>query len=177
MARQYGALTDLDNQVLVTLELAIKEINRSGPKLRAALRKRMKADIEDPLASKIRSNANGPHGALAASSVATTGGSKPAIWLGRGGGLGADVAFGSEFGGRKPKKVQHPMTSRSRTSRYIIRRRTTMQFRGHRGRRGYWMIPTMEREFPNTVRKMDEIVMDVLSSVDVATVVNDRIRR
>ena len=115
-AKQIGALADIDDRSLAVMDLLIKEINRAGPKSRGELRRRIKAEIEDPLAAKIRSAANGPHGRLAASTVKTTGGSKPAIWLGRGSGLAAEVAFGAEFGGQKPAKVRHIMTSRTRAA-------------------------------------------------------------
>ena len=170
-----GALADLDDKSLAILELLVKEINRAGPKSRAELRKRVKAEIEDPLAGKIRRAANGPHGRLAASTVKTTGGSKPAIWLGRGSGLAADVAFGSEFGGQKSKKVQHLMTSRTRARRYIIQRRTTMQFRPHLGQRGYWMSPTMRQNFPETLAKTVEIVEDVFLNLPGAESTGGRV--
>jgi hypothetical protein len=39
-----------------------------------------------------------------------------------------------------------------------------MQFRPHRGRLGYWLVPTLKREFPNTVRRATAIVERVILS-------------
>ena len=168
-AKQIGALVDLDDSSLLLLDFLIKEINRAGPKARADLRKRVKREIEDPLAARIRSVANGPHGREAAKTVKTTGGSKPAIWLGRGSGVGAAVAFGSEFGGQKDKKVTYITNSKNKAKRYIVSRRTTKQFRPHLGQRGYWMAPTMRQAFPDTLAKTVKIVEETFLSLPGAT--------
>ena len=85
------------------------------------------------------------------------------------------MAFGSEFGGQKDKKVS--VIYRKGRTRKIIKRRTTMQFRKHQGQRGYWMIPTMQQNFPETLRKTTQIVQDVLEDIPFTDVIRGRVTR
>ena len=40
----------------------------------------------------------------------------------------------------------------------VSNRRTTQQFRPHRGRQGYWLSPTFEKRAPDVMAKMGEVV-------------------
>ena len=53
-----------------------------------------------------------------------------------------DIFFGAEFGGR--------------------RRKTTQQFRPHRGRKGYWFWPQLRADEARMISAYDEAVTDVL---------------
>lgn len=52
-----------------------------------------------------------------------------------------DIFFGAEFGGRK--------------------RKTTMQFRRHRGNKGYWFFPRLEKDSKRIGKKWLEVVESV----------------
>lgn len=154
----------MDDRALRELDVLRRAVNRAGKEFRKELRDRVKSEIEEPLAARIRAAANGPHGRLAARTVSVSGGATPAIWLGKGSGVAAAVALGSEFGGQYVKRRLVVQRSRS-GNRYAYRRRTTMQFRPHVGFEGYWFVPTMRREFPTTLRKTIEITEDIFSSI------------
>lgn len=168
MARAIG-IASVSPQSLDAVKLLSRQVRQAGPELRRALRERVATEIEEPLAGRIRGAANGPHGRAAATTVAVTRGDVPAIWLGRGGSdLGQAVAYGSEFGGQKPKKVR--VIRRTKYTRGIYERRTTMQFRPHNGKSGYWLVPTLKQAAPETVRKLLRILDDVLLTIDAAEV-------
>lgn len=58
-----------------------------------------------------------------------------------GGAKAGEIFFGAEFGGRHPKK----RTSQTKSGRFVMRR-TTMQFRPHLGREGYFFFPTLRAD-------------------------------
>lgn len=128
-----------------------------------AWRERAFTEIEKPLEAKIRramsAAAKYPE---VADTVRARRGRKMAIWLGVGSGWPAEVALGTEFGGRKPRKVAYITRSRTGATRYIVNRRTTMQFWPHAGKRGHIMVPILRRDMPATVRKTVDICMDEL---------------
>lgn len=63
------------------------------------------------------------------------------IVAGGGSSVGTIVLAGAEYGGRKRPKRGYATRSRTGTA-YLVRRRTTQQFRPHLGSRGYWFWPT-----------------------------------
>jgi hypothetical protein len=158
----------IDPGDLELLRIAARQLNKAGPDFKRQFRLRAADEIEVPLVAKIKGRATGPHGPAAASTVSVARGAVPGIWLGKGSGLGAAVAMGAEWGGRKDRKVQ--VIRRTKNSRIIYRRRTTMQFREHLGRRGYWLAPTMRAEGPQTVERFLRIVTDVLADIPGAEV-------
>jgi hypothetical protein len=170
VARAIG-VASISPESLEAVKLLSRQTRAAGPEVRKALRTRVADDIEAPLVGKIKAAASGPHGRAAATTVSMTRGDVPAIWLGRGGSdLGRAVAYGSEFGGRKQTKVK--IIRRTKNTRRIYERRTTMQFREHLGRRGYWLVPTMKREAPTTIRSLLKILDETLQGIDAAEVTN-----
>jgi hypothetical protein len=162
-------LASVSPESLAAVKLLASQTRRAGPEVRRAVRERVAREIEEPLVGRIRAAASGPHGRAAATTVSMTRGDVPSIWLGKGGSdLGRAVAFGSEFGGRKQAKVQ--VIRRTKRTRRIYSRRTTMQFREHSGRRGYWLVPTMKRAAPETVAKLLRILDETLEKIDGAEV-------
>lgn len=76
---------------------------------------------------------------------------------GRGGGLGATLFDGAEFGGRKSKKVAYATRSRSGTP-YIVNRRTTMQFLPWLGREGYMFWPSIRLWIPKLAKEQEAAI-------------------
>jgi hypothetical protein len=168
VARAIG-VASISKESLDAVGLLARQTRAAGPEVRRAVRTRVADEIEAPLVGKIKAAASGPHGRAAATTVSMTRGDVPAIWLGKGGSdLGRAVAYGSEFGGRGGKKVR--VIRRTKRTRRIYERRTTMQFREHLGRQGYWLVPTMKREAPTTVRSLLKILDEALSGIDAAEV-------
>ena len=134
-----------------------------------AFRDRAYLEIEAPLAARLQAVTRGATKYPgSASTIKARRGRRTAIWLGAGSGLDATRALGNEFGGQK--RVRSVITlSRTRRSRYVVRKRTTMQFWPHRGTQGYAMIPEMRREGPRTAQKAIDIVMDELLKLPGAT--------
>jgi hypothetical protein len=81
---------------------------------------------------------------------------------GQGGGLGAVLFAGAEFGGRKSKKVTYPTTSRLGRP-YTVRRKTTMQFLPHLGREGYFYWPTLRVWLPRLRQRLVDVVNTTLA--------------
>jgi len=70
--------------------------------------------------------------------------------------------YGGEYGGRVSRKVRYATTSRT-GRRYVVRRRTTMQFLPHLGREGYFVWPTVREWLPKINRAIGANVARVLS--------------
>jgi hypothetical protein len=171
VARAIG-VASISKESLDAVGLLARQTRAAGPEVRRAVRTRVADEIEAPLVGKIKAAASGPHGRAAATTVSMTRGDVPAIWLGKGGSdLGRAVAYGSEFGGRGGKKVR--IIRRTKRTRRIYERRTTRQFREWRGSgsgAGYWLVPTMRREAPTTIRSLLKILDEALSGIEAAEV-------
>jgi hypothetical protein len=76
---------------------------------------------------------------------------------------GAGVLLpGSEYGGRRRPKRTY-VISRKGARPYSVRRRTTMQFQPHLGRRGYAITPTLRHRMAGIRQKMINAVMEAAS--------------
>lgn len=71
------------------------------------------------------------------------------------------VAKGAEFGGRRGPRKSH-ITSRKGT-RYIVRRRTTMQFLPWVGDRGYAVVPSMRRSLKGIRQRILDAVFEAVT--------------
>lgn len=80
---------------------------------------------------------------------------------GQGGGLGATLFPGGEFGGQKSKKESYSTRSPNGKA-YGVRRRTTMQFRVHLGTEGYFFWPTVRTWLPRLEKLQTETVERVM---------------
>lgn len=80
---------------------------------------------------------------------------------GTGGGLGATLFDGGEYGGRKRKKVTYATRSPLGKA-YIINRRTTMQFLPWLGREGYFFWPTVRDWMKRLAKEQEELVEKAL---------------
>jgi hypothetical protein len=76
---------------------------------------------------------------------------------GRGGGLGAVLFDGAEYGGRKSKKVTYATRSRIGTP-YIVNRRTTMMFKPWLGREGYFYWPVIRTWIPKLAEQQEAAI-------------------
>lgn len=117
-------------------------------------------DLARPLADKIamEGRRQGSHAASVADTVkASTRGGVPSIRAG-----GKPYTLGSEFGGGS-RRTTYYSTHRTSGRRYlIVQRRSTAQFRPHRGREGYWWFPTIRDDSDLVLQKWREIVDSVL---------------
>lgn len=74
--------------------------------------------------------------------------------------LASTVLAGAEYGGRKrPKRAYVTRSPRGRG--YVVRRRTTQQFKPHLGSRGYWFWPTARTD----LRGINDRVADIIAKV------------
>lgn len=78
-----------------------------------------------------------------------------------GGGLAGVLMAGAEYGGRKRPKRAY--VNRSRKGRgYIVRRRTTQQFKPHLGSRGYWFWPTARKDLKGINKRVAAVISKVV---------------
>lgn len=129
-----------------------------------AVGRHIQRDELAPLAEHIRAAAaSDRQSARAAGTMRTTstreGGS---IRVG-GSGLGGVLLDGAEFGGqRKPRR---PYVTRSRRGNpYIVRRRTTMQFRPNLGQRGYWFWPSARRDLKGIRKRIRTVAAKAVNN-------------
>ena len=80
---------------------------------------------------------------------------------GQGGGLGATLFDGGEYGGRKSKKVVYA-THSPRGKAYIVKRRTTMQFLPSLGKEGYMFWPSVREAMKRLAKEQDALVEKAL---------------
>lgn len=98
---------------------------------------------------------------IAASSVASNKGRDGATLRAGGSGLAGALVMGAEFGGRR--KPRRPYVTRSRKGNpYIVRRRTTQQFKPHLGRRGYWWYPTIRDDLKGIRKRIRVAVVKAM---------------
>lgn len=118
--------------------------------------------LAEPLARELRAEARsqGSHSAKVAGTVES--GMKAGVPSVKAGGR-LPYTYGAEFGGQHRRTTYYGRSKLG--SRYIIiRRRTTMQFRPHRGREGYWFTPTIRegRGREQVLRAWADLVDDVI---------------
>jgi len=78
-----------------------------------------------------------------------------------GAGLAATLMAGAEYGGRKrPKKAYVNRSKRGKG--YIVRRRTTQQFKPHLGSRGYWFWPTARKDLKGINKRVAAVIQKVV---------------
>ena len=120
------------------------KIDRSGPELERTLR-RSAAQIARPMAKKVKaaqlaSSERQVSSRMAPTTKATSDRGLPAVVSG----AGVPFAMGAEYGGqRRVNLVGQPVYGRPPSRLY--RKRSTMQFRPHRGRTGYEIWPTIRK--------------------------------
>jgi hypothetical protein len=76
---------------------------------------------------------------------------------------GDPTIFGAEFGSHRKRRKAYVNRSR-RGDGYIVRRRTTMQFKPHLGRRGYWFWPAVRTDLAGINRRVLELLSDVVGA-------------
>lgn len=82
---------------------------------------------------------------------------------GAGGGLGATLFPGGEYGGRKSKKVTYATRSPLGKA-YVVSRRTTMMFKPWLGREGHWFWPTIRLWIPKLAEEQEAAIEKVLGA-------------
>lgn len=97
--------------------------------------------LAEPVAKEVRAagHSQGGHAArVAGQVVSTVKAGVPTVKA-----TGLPYVAGSEWGGRHRHTTYYSTSPRGR--RYlIVARATTMQFRAHKGREGYWFTPTVQ---------------------------------
>ena len=123
------------------------------------VQKRIYNDIVSPLAADIRAAGMRSDGQsrIASRSVVARNLAKPTLLGGYGGGLPATLFWGAEFGGQSGKKKRTARISRKNPP--FVVRATTMQFRPHRGKEGYWFHPMLRRQLPEVSAKIYRVVI------------------
>lgn len=124
----------------------VKNIQDSAPKLLA--------DIRVSASTRIQKKAVGSV-TIAKSSAGID------LSGGRGADLAATLFDGAEYGGRKSKRVTYSTRSPAGTA-YIVRRRTTMQFLVHLGRRGYMYWPAVREWLPKLSKDQEALLEKAL---------------
>ena len=75
---------------------------------------------------------------------------------------GDATIFGAEFGSKRNRRNRRAYVNRSRRGKaFVVRRRTTMQFKPHLGKRGYWFWPAVRTD----LRGINARVFKLLSKV------------
>jgi hypothetical protein len=77
---------------------------------------------------------------------------------GKGGGLGADLFLGGEYGGRASKKRHYPRWVVFGHPVQAVDRRGTMQFKAHLGTHGHFFWPSVRDWMKRLAKEQDEIV-------------------
>ena len=157
------AVAQMDNAVEKTLRDLTRALAVADKDVLKAFRLRAYGEIEQPLAERMkaatRARTKYPS---SANTIRANKGRKLSISIGRGSSKDALRALGNEFGGQKRGPRLYVTHSRTRATRYIVRKRTTQQFWPHLGRVGYAGVPLMRAEGTNTAQKAIDIVMDEL---------------
>lgn len=141
-------------------------LNTVSPGLMKEWRRRAKREVAEPWAAILAAQAPaGTLGAAAGRSVKAGSGTLPVIWAGKGAWNGWQPFFGLEFGGQKDAKVTYVGRSPA-GNKYVMRRRTTMQFQPHLGRVGYWLFPYWRGHEPvlraKVIRLADDFIEEHL---------------
>lgn len=75
---------------------------------------------------------------------------------------GLPYIHGAEFGSDRKRRVDYVTRSRKGNG-YVIRRRTTMQFKPHLGKRGYWFWPAVRTDLAGINRRVFELLGKTVS--------------
>jgi hypothetical protein len=75
---------------------------------------------------------------------------------------GDPTIFGAEFGSHRKRRKAYATRSRKGNG-YLVRRRTTMQFKPHLGKRGYWFWPAVRTDLAGINRRVFELLGKAVS--------------
>jgi len=75
---------------------------------------------------------------------------------------GLPYIHGAEFGSDRRRRTAYVTRSRKGNG-YLVRRRTTRQFKPHLGKHGYWFWPAVRRDLAGINRRVFELLSDVVS--------------
>lgn len=145
------------------LDAARKRLGSMDTRIRKAMVDQIQNREVPPAVARMRSKASNGHMRAAAGTVRIERDRDGAtIHGGGGGGLGATVFAGAEFGGRKRRRTY---AMRRRGSAFVMhRRRTTMQFLTHLGKRGYFFWPSVREKFTGIAARTARRVQDEVNS-------------
>lgn len=76
---------------------------------------------------------------------------------------GDPVIFGAEFGSKRKRRRAYVSRSRAGRGFVVPRRRTTMQFKPHLGRRGYWFWPAVRTDLRGINRRVHDLIVEAVS--------------
>lgn len=127
------------------------------------LDRRMEREVLDPIVRVVGRAADSKQAKLAAGSVRAKTGAKPGL-SGGDNSPGGALFYGSEFGGRGPKRMKSYWSKSKLGRRYKINNRhTTQQFRKHKGREGYWFTPAILGETEWAMGQMADMIEDTIA--------------
>ena len=144
---------------IIGADQLLRRVAKWPADIQRAVAKQITREVE-PLTAHMRSRASGygRMATLAASTVRLA--TVPAgLTLTAGGrtDLASTLLYGAEYGGRK--RPRRPYATRSRSGgAYIVRRRTTMQFRPHLGSRGYWFWQTARTDLKGINKRVRDVI-------------------
>lgn len=151
-------MATIDLKRLSVVQRALDELAANMPE---AVVSHLQEDEARPLMMSMRSRA-GRYGRMGRRAAATlqythlhNGGS---IRGGGGGGLGAVLFAGTEYGGRK-RRLTYGRRNRSGSGSHSVTRRTTMMFLPHTGSRGYWFWPSIRQETQGIVGRVEDVIV------------------
>lgn len=140
MANSKKITLKMDARVVADMkDIAAQARMLGGPELAREYRAIIKDKVIEPLAAAARVDAvsQGSHAARVAPTIKTRVSSLST------GSAGVPYWAGAVFGGQKDAKRTY--IGRRGDRRFVVRRRTTMQFRPHRGRNPYVLFPVWDR--------------------------------
>ena len=76
---------------------------------------------------------------------------------------GDPTIFGAEFGSKRKRRRSYVTRSRAGRGYVVPRRRTTMQFAPHLGKRGYWFWPAVRTDLRGINRRVYELMRKTVS--------------
>lgn len=76
---------------------------------------------------------------------------------------GLPYIHGAEFGSHRKRRLDYVTRSRKGNG-YLVRRRTTRQFKPHLGKRGYWFWPAVRTDLAGINRRVFKLLSDVVGA-------------
>lgn len=148
----------------ITIELegyeeAVKRIASMGPRIEKVMVENIQRREVPQTVQRMKGHASTAHMRAAAATVRIErNGDGATIRGGGSGGLGGVVFAGAEFGGRKRRRTY---AMRRRGTAFVMhRRRTTMQFLPHLGKRGYFFWPSVREKLTGIAARTAKVVQD-----------------
>lgn len=148
----------------VDISQAQRRVADIADRLRDPVLSRLRNDEVRPIVTRARQRANrqGKLASKAGSTIRYKVTRDGALVTMGGAGFGGLMFAGSEYGGQK-RRTTYTRRSKNGKSHLVRNRRSTMMFKPHLGRRGYFYWPTVRSETKGIVNRMTKVVDDVVT--------------